>query len=113
MSDPLAQLMNENVILDTAGPIVYLGRLVEVTPDAIVLVEADLHDCRDGHAGKEVYAALAARDGIAANRHRVVVMRHVVISVSTLADVVSSGGGDKFYTDDGAAMRANLGEQEE
>lgn len=111
MSDPLTRLVNENVVLDTAGPIVYLGQLVEVTPDALVLVEADLHDCRDGHGSKEVYAALAVRDGITANRHRVVVMRHVVISVSALADVVSSGGGDSFYTDDGATMRANLNEQ--
>jgi len=83
-------------VLDTAGTIVYLGRLAEVTDTLFVLDNADLHDCRDGHDHKEVYVAVAHRDGVAINRHRVMVMRHVVISVSALSDVVTGGGGFAF-----------------
>ncbi len=89
MADPLKRLLNEQVVLDTATPIVYIGKLVEITEQAFVLHGADMHDCRDGHANKELYLAEAHRDGVAVNRRNVVVMRSVVISVSRLADVVT------------------------
>jgi hypothetical protein len=86
--DPLEQWLNEEVVLDTATPIVYIGRLVEVGEHAFVLDGADMHDCRDGHAKKEHYVAEVKTEGVAVNRRRVVVMRSVVISVSRLEDVV-------------------------
>ncbi len=89
MNDPLERMQNEYVVLDTATPIVYMGKLVEITDQVFVLGDADMHDCRDGHAGKEVYLAEAHRDGLTVNRRNVVVMRSVVISVSRLADVVA------------------------
>lgn len=88
MSDPIRKLVGEPVVLDTAKPIVYLGRLVEVTDSVFVLEDADLHDCRDGHAGKEEYIAQAHEDKVSVNRRRVVVMRSSVMSLSRLADVV-------------------------
>ena len=89
MSDPLERLLNEQVILDTATPIVYIGKLVELTDHAFVLSETDMHDCRDGHAGKELYLTEAYRGGVTVNRGQVIVMRSAVISVSRLADVVA------------------------
>ncbi len=89
MSDPLERLLNEQVILDTATPIVYIGKLVELTDHAFVLTETDMHDCRDGHAGKELYLSEAYRGGVTVNRGQVIVMRSAVISVSRLADVVA------------------------
>lgn len=88
MSDPLRRLLNEHVVLDTMTPILYLGRLTEVTDHTFVLKDADLHDCRDGHASREVYLADACRDGISINRREIVVLRSTIISVSRLADVV-------------------------
>lgn len=88
MTDPLERMVNEQVVLDTATPIVYIGKLLEITDHVFVLEEADMHDCRDGHANKEVYLAEAYRDGVAVNRRKVVVMKSVVISVSRLADIV-------------------------
>jgi len=87
MDDPLERMLNEQVVLDTDGPIVYIGTLVEISPSTFVLKNADMHDCRDGHAGREHYLAEIRRDGIAVNRGAVVVMRSVIISVSRLADV--------------------------
>jgi hypothetical protein len=82
-------MINEQVVLDTGTPIVYLGTLEEVTDRTFVLTQADMHDCRDGHANKEEYLAQARTEGLAVNRRRVVVMRSAVISVSRLADVVT------------------------
>jgi hypothetical protein len=87
--DPLSRLMKEEVVLDTGTPIIYIGKLVELTDHTFVLEQADMHDCRDGHLNKEAYLAETSRDGFAVNRRRVIVMRSVVISVSRLADVVN------------------------
>ena len=88
MSDPLERMMSEQVVLDTGTAIVYIGRLKEITDHTFVLADADMHDCRDGHANKELYLAEAHHHGVAVNRREVAVMRSVVISVSLLADIV-------------------------
>ena len=86
---PLERMLNEPVVLDTGTSILYIGTLEEVTDEFFVLASADMHDCRDGHANKEVYLMETQKEGIAANRRRVVVMRSAVISVSRLVDVVA------------------------
>ncbi|MHC5110881.1 MAG: hypothetical protein ACYTHJ_13510 [Planctomycetota bacterium] len=88
MPNPLETLIGEVVVLDTQTPIVYIGRLLSISEYEFVLEDVDMHDCRDGHANKEAYLAGAHQEGIAVNRRQIVVMRHVVISVSRLADVV-------------------------
>ncbi len=82
-------MLNEQVVLDTATPIVYIGKLVDITAETFVLADADLHDCRDGHAHKERYLAEARACGISVNRRRLIVARSAVMSVSRLADVVT------------------------
>ena len=84
----IAALIGTPVVLDTAGPIIYLGTLREVRPDGYLLTEADVHDCRDGHAGKELYLCESKRDGLHANRASVFVFRETVLSISRLADVI-------------------------
>jgi hypothetical protein len=88
MSGPLEGMINEQVVLDTGTPIVYIGRLLEVTEAAFVLSDVDMHDCRDGHAHKEAYLAEVCSEGVTPNRRNIVVMRSAIISVSRLADVV-------------------------
>jgi len=85
---PLGRLLNQQVVLDTATSIVYIGTLREVTDHVFVLDEGDMHDCRDGHANKEHYLAEVRRDGVTVNRRSMVVMRSVVISLSRLEDIV-------------------------
>jgi len=82
-------MVGQEVVLDTGTPIVYIGRLVEVTDHTFVLEQADMHDCRDGHLDKEAYLAEASREGLAVKGRNVVVMRSAVISVSRLADVAA------------------------
>ncbi|MCG3130360.1 MAG: hypothetical protein FLDDKLPJ_01117 [Phycisphaerae bacterium] len=95
--DPLNAFLSELVAVDTDGPILYLGRLAEVTDSGLVLTEADVHDCREGHASKEAYLAEALEQGVTVNRRKVVVLRRVIMSVSRLADIVledSTGADD-------------------
>ena len=89
-TDPIKRMLNEVVVLDTATSIVYIGRLVEITENTFVLQEADMHDSREGHANKEVYLSEAFENGVTPNRKTVVVMRCTIISVSRLADIVST-----------------------
>ncbi len=89
MPEDLDNLVGREVVLDTEGSTVYIGRLEACSPAGFWLREADVHNCREGHAPREQYVAESARDGIRVNRVRVFVFRHTVISVSALADVTS------------------------
>jgi small nuclear ribonucleoprotein (snRNP)-like protein len=82
-------MLNEEVVLDTTTPIVYIGTLVEVTEHTFVLTDADMHDCRDGHADKELYLRETREHGVAANRRKLVVLRNAVISASRLKDIAA------------------------
>jgi hypothetical protein len=88
-SPSLKALIGQRVILDTAGPILFLGTLKEVRPDGYWLEDADLRDRSEGHVTKERYACEAKLLGIRANRQRLFVAAHVVISASALDDVVT------------------------
>lgn len=87
--DSLGVLVGRQVVLDTAGPVIYLGTLEQVRADGFWLRDADLSDRREGHATKESYVHDARREGISPNRRRVFVFAHVVMSVSALEDVVA------------------------
>jgi len=88
VSDNLDKLVGCEVVLDTAGAMVYLGRLVSCDARGFWLADADVHSCKEGHAPREQYIAEARRDGIRANRSRVFVVRETVISLSALSDVI-------------------------
>jgi hypothetical protein len=81
--------VGRQVVLDTAGPIMFLGTLEQVRPDGYWLRDADLRDRSEGHNTKEHYACEAKTQGIRANRRRLFVAAHVVISVSALDDVIA------------------------
>ncbi len=83
----IADLIGRKVVLDTAGPIIYLGTLHAVTGEGFWLTEADVHDRDEGNMNKELYVIEARKQGISANRRRVLVLRAVVVSVSALDDV--------------------------
>ena len=82
-------LVGQLVVLDTAGPLVYLGTLEAVTAEGFWLRDADVHNRADGHANNELYVLDAKREGIRVNRRQVLVLRPTVASVSPLAAVVA------------------------
>jgi hypothetical protein len=83
------------VVLDTAGPLVFIGLLESCDERGYWLLEADVHDRDEGHSTKEKYvndAHLLEREGCrSVNRRRVFVERGVVVSVSALDDVIAEG----------------------
>lgn len=89
-----SELVGRKVILDTSGPITFLGTLVEERPDGLWLEQADIRDRNEGHVSKERYACEAKLNGIRANRQRIFVAMSVIISASALDDVVVDFPGD-------------------
>ncbi len=88
-TDPLAHWLRKIVVLDTQGPLVYIGTLSEILATSLVLLDADVHDIRDSRAGKELYLLETQEHGVRVNRKRVLVDRSVVVSASLLDDVTS------------------------
>ena len=86
--DGLAALVGQVVVLDTQGPLIYIGTLQRVTAGTLLLVEADVHDSNDSRASKDLYLVETRDLGVRANRGAVLVMRHQIASVSLLRDVV-------------------------
>lgn len=80
--------IGRDVVLDTQGPMVFLGTLRGVGPEGFWLENADAHDRSDGHATKEQYVVEARQHGIRASRRSILVHREFVISLSLLADVI-------------------------
>ena len=91
-SHDISLLLNQRVVLDTQGPMIYIGTLASFDDRGYWLLDADVHDRSDGHSPKEVYVnearELEQAGGRRANRRRVFVERHAVVSLSALADVV-------------------------
>jgi len=92
MSDPsLDMFLARLIVLDTAGPMIYIGELEAYDERGYWLLEADVHDRTDGHSTKEKYVSESLeleRSGTRrVNRRRVFVERRAVISVSALEDI--------------------------
>lgn len=89
----LGSFVNRRIVLDTQGPLIYIGRLEHLDERGYWLGDADVHDRTDGHSSKEVYvnqAAVLEKSGaLNVNRKRVFVERSAVVSISALDDVVS------------------------
>ncbi|MHC4389776.1 MAG: hypothetical protein ACYS22_00490 [Planctomycetota bacterium] len=83
----LALYLGQACVLDTLGPLVYLGDLTRVTEHFFELRSADVHDLNAGHGTKERYVLEAARTGVRKSREEVLVRRDAVISLSRLSDV--------------------------
>ncbi len=86
------------IVLDTAGPIVYIGRLESFDERGYWLTQAELYDRNEGHSTKERYVSEAyhlERSGTRpANRRRLFVERSAIISISALEDVIADLTGD-------------------
>jgi len=80
--------MNREVVLDTRGAILYLGRLAKVYEHFYELAEADVHDVLEGRTSKELYIMEARKHGVKKNRKSVFVRKAEIISISRLEDVI-------------------------
>ena len=94
----LDAFVNRRVVLDTQSSLLYIGELVAWEERGYWLADADVHDCRDGHASKEEYVNVAReldRSGARhINRQRVFVERQFIASLSALEEVITDGVGE-------------------
>jgi small nuclear ribonucleoprotein (snRNP)-like protein len=88
VKDEMKGFLLKNVVVDTTTPIIYIGRLADISDNFIVLEDVDVHDTTEGTSTKEVYCIEARKFGVKKNRRRVLVMRNMVVSVSLLEDVI-------------------------
>ncbi len=95
MPRSIEEYIGRCIVLDTQGPLLYIGQLEAVEERGYWLVEVDVHDRDEGHSTKEKYvndASVLHRAGARQiNRRRVFVERSAVVSVSALDDVVADG----------------------
>jgi small nuclear ribonucleoprotein (snRNP)-like protein len=91
MSDRSAEvekLVGRDVVLDTRGQFVYLGRLKHIDNSFFELEDADVHDGGESATSKEIYIMDARKYGIKKNRRHVFVRADQVVSLSRLEDVI-------------------------
>jgi hypothetical protein len=108
MGGPELQLyLRRRVVLDTQGPMIYIGTLTALSEHGYWLADADVHDRSDGHSPKEVYISQARdleKSGTRrTNRRLVHVERAAIISISALDDVVDVDGSGESDEGDGLA----------
>ena len=84
----LQELVGSEVVLDTASPYLYIGRLTEADEWVLRLEDVDVHDASETRTSKEVYIIEAAKFGVKQNRRSVTVRTDKVISISLLSDVI-------------------------
>jgi hypothetical protein len=84
----LAPLIGEEVIIDVKGSYIYLGTLAKVGREVLVLRDADVHFSGDSQTTTELYAMEAKKNGLRVNRQTVYVMRHEVLSLARIEDIV-------------------------
>ena len=84
----LQDFIGKEVVLDTKSPLIFLGKLVSADEVSFVLEDADVHDSAELPKRKEIYVLEARKHGIKANRRKVVVRAHEIVSVSLLEDVI-------------------------
>ena len=83
------------VVVDTAGPKVYIGRYHSENESGVLLHDADVRDL-DEATTKEAYLARSAKYGVFKNTDRVRVLHGEITSVRRLVEYADAapGGGD-------------------
>ena len=83
-----ADLIGEEVVIDTATSYIYVGTLKAWGDEVVVLESVDVHDTAEGRSTKDLYALEARRNGIQKNRREARVMKRQVVGLSRLKDVI-------------------------
>jgi hypothetical protein len=86
--EELVGFVEQDVVLDTRGELLYVGKLKAVGDWFLELVDADVHDLLESRTSKELYILEAAKFGVKKNRHSVHVRKAEVVSISKLSDVI-------------------------
>jgi small nuclear ribonucleoprotein (snRNP)-like protein len=83
-TSPLTDLLGAEVVIDLRSTYVCLGTLHAIDGEFLELINADLHDFRDGSATREIYVYDALRLGIRRNRARMLLRMAEVVAIARL-----------------------------
>jgi len=87
-AEVLSDLVGKEVVIDTATPYIFLGRLIAYSTSFLTLEDADVRDSSEGRASKDHYAFEASRYGYRKIRRQVTVRVEQIVSISRLEDVL-------------------------
>lgn len=82
-----SELHGITVVVDTAGPDVYIGRCDDMDDQRVILLDVDVHREGEGGRSKDDYLAAAARYGVFKRHDRLVLPRGRVTSVRRLGEL--------------------------
>ena len=88
MNGSFDDLLGKQVVLDTDGPVLYIGILASVDDDWVHMEEVDVHHMSDSVTGREKYIIDTRALGVRANRKRASVRLERVVGVSLLEDIL-------------------------
>ena len=85
--DNKSELHGITVVVDTAGPEIFVGRCDDMDEERVILLDADAH--RDGEDGKskEDWVRKASQFGVWVKHKRLVLERSAVTSVRRLGEI--------------------------
>ena len=81
------ELHGITVVVDTAGPEIYVGRCDDMDDNSVILLDVDVHRDGDDGRSKAEYVERAAQFGVWKKYARVVVPRNQVTSVKRLGEL--------------------------
>lgn len=81
------ELHGITVVVDTAGPEIFVGRCDDMDEERVILLDVDVHREEEGGASKAEYVENAARFGVWKKHQRLVIPRGRVTSVRRLGEV--------------------------
>jgi small nuclear ribonucleoprotein (snRNP)-like protein len=84
----LEELIGQKVVVDLRSEYVCLGTLMRFDEHFLELKNADIHDLRDTDTTRENYVAESKATGIKRNRRRLLLIRHEIVAIAALDDVV-------------------------
>ena len=85
---PLQELIGQVLVVDTASPYVYIGRLQALTSVSLELADADCHDLRDSLTNREKYVLDCRTHGVNPHRRRAWIRMDEIVGWCLLDDVV-------------------------
>ena len=81
-----AELHGITVVVETTGPLTYVGRYDSEDEHGVLMLDVGIHDSAEG-VSKEDYVRKSAKFGIRSEHKRVVVPTAQVARITRLADV--------------------------
>lgn len=83
------ELHGITIVVDTAGPKVYIGRCFEATDEHVVLLDADVHEDGTNGRSKEQFIEKAAHVGVWNRMKQVTIPRDEVTSIQKLREIAT------------------------